>query len=119
LWEKAFVLKQKAMEAFSIKLKDGSSFSSLGPKRKIKFFYCKKLGHGIKECNTRIVVKPNPKKQNNIFTKDNKLYVVTFVANEECDPILLQFMVFFTGFSSFKIPKIINVKKTIVSIWTI
>jgi hypothetical protein len=105
LWEKTFVLKKKAMEAFSIKLKDGSSFSSVGPKRKIKIFYCKKLGHGIKECKTRIVVKPNPKKQKNIFPKDNKLYVVTFVAIEKCDPILLQFMVFLLVFPILKYPK--------------
>ncbi len=55
------------MEAFSIKLKDGSSFSSVGPKRKIKNIYCKKLGRGTKECKTRIVAKANPKKQKNIF----------------------------------------------------
>jgi len=93
------------MEAFSIKLKNGSSFSSVGRKRKINFFYCKKLRHAIKECKARIIVKANPKKQNNVFTKDNKLYVATFVANEESDLILLQFMVFLLGFLILKYPK--------------
>jgi hypothetical protein len=49
-------------------------------KKKVKCFYCKKLGHLIKDCKKRIVEEANSngKRQSNIVIKNNSLYVATY-----------------------------------------
>jgi hypothetical protein len=73
-------------------------FQVLVLKGKSIFFYCKKLGHAIKECKARIVAKANPRKQKNIFIKDNKLYVATYFANEKSDLNYYNSWFFLLGF---------------------
>ena len=45
-----------------------------------KCFYCKKPGHLIQDCRTRIAAKK--RKQSNMVVKPNRLYVVALITNE-------------------------------------
>jgi hypothetical protein len=53
-------------------------------KKKVKCFYCKKLGHLIKDCKKRIVEEANSngKRQLNIVIKNKNLYVATLMTKE-------------------------------------
>ncbi len=64
-----------------------SSESDKRRKSKIKCFYCKKLGHMLKDCKKRIVNekinKQNKKSDSNIVTKKTSvvLFAVSLLAN--------------------------------------
>jgi hypothetical protein len=72
--------------------KGENSFKTVDMKKSFfnkRCFYCKRLGHMIKDYRTKLAVEANNNNNNqsNIVTKEHRLYVATLVAKEELNPI--------------------------------